>query len=340
MKPLELQKAIKRKEVAPLYFLYGEDSFLLEKTVTGLKESLIDPNLLDFNLTVFNGRESTAQDILCSAKTHPLSGGYRMVVVKEADKLKSPWSNFTPYFNQPLLSTCLVFCGEKLPLKSNPLSAFKKNGVLVRFYHPYDREIPGWIRNIAQSCNKKVSGSAVALLSNEIENDLQTMFQEIEKIAAYVGTREVIEVDDVKEVVSVSRGASVFTLTDHIADKDKEGALFTLKQLLAAGEPPLKILTMITRQVRLLAQAKEMLEQGLSQQEVGRSLGVRDFYLKDFIRRARVFSRLQGERSIYFLFHTDWKLKSSRVDKRIVLEELISGLCLLEVGRPDKSNSL
>ena len=45
-----------------------------------------------------------------------------------------------------------------------------------------------------------------------------------------------------------------------IAEKDREGALFTLKQLLTGGEPPLKILTMITRQVRLLAQANEMLE--------------------------------------------------------------------------------
>ena len=328
MKPLELQKAIKRKEISPLYFLYGEESFLLEQAVTSLKENLVDPSLLHFNLTVFSGRESTPQDIVSSAKTHPLSGAYRMGVVKEADKLKSPWNNFTPYFNQPLTTTCLVFCGEKLPLKSTPLSAFKKNGVLVRFYHPYDREIPGWIKNIAQSCNKKVSRSAVALLSTELENDLQTIFKEVEKIAAYVGDREVIEADDVKEVVAVNRGASVFTLTDRIADKDREGALLTLKQLLAAGEPPLKILTMITRQVRLLAQAQEMLDRGLSQQEVGRSLGIRDFYLKDFIGRARVFSRLQGEKSIDSLFHTDWKLKSSRIDKRIVLEDLISGLCV------------
>jgi DNA polymerase-3 subunit delta len=328
MKPLELQKAIKQKKIAPLYFLYGEESFLLEETITSLKESLVDPNLLHFNYTVFNGRESTAQDIVTSAKTHPLSGGYRMVVVKEADKLKSSGKDFTTYFNHPSLTTCLVFCGEKLSLKSNPLSAFKKKGVLVRFYHPYDREMPGWIKTIAQFFNKKVSGSAVALLSTELENDLQTLYKEVEKIAAYVGTREVIEVDDVKEVVSVNRGTTVFTLTDRIADRDKEGALSTLKQLLAAGEPPLKILTMITRQVRMLAQANEMLGRGLSKTEVGKNLGIRDFYLKDFIRRARVFSRTQGERSIHSLFHTDWKLKSSRVDKKIVLEDLISGLCV------------
>ena len=50
MKPLELQKAIKRKEIAPLYFLYGDESFLLEKTVASLKEELVDPNLITLTL--------------------------------------------------------------------------------------------------------------------------------------------------------------------------------------------------------------------------------------------------------------------------------------------------
>ena len=60
------------------------------------------------------------------------------------------------------------------------------------------------------------------------------------------------------------------------------------------GEPPLKILYMITRQIRLLVQAKEMLEEGLSQADVGRKLGIRDFYLKDFIKRS-LFSRSRGK---------------------------------------------
>ena len=142
-----------------------------------------------------------------------------------------------------------------------------------------------------------MSGSAVALLSTELENDLQTIYKEIEKLAAYVGDREVIEIDDVKEVVTVNRGVSVFKLNDLIADKNREGALHALKHLLGAGEPPLKILTMITRQIRLLVQAKEMLEQGLSQAEIGRKLGIRDFYLKDFIKRAQTVSRTWGKRA-------------------------------------------
>ena len=47
MKPLELQSALKRKEYAPLYFFYGDETFLINKTVEHLKEKLLDQQCTD-----------------------------------------------------------------------------------------------------------------------------------------------------------------------------------------------------------------------------------------------------------------------------------------------------
>ena len=329
MNSLELQSALKRKEYAPLYFFYGDETFLIEKTVEQLKEKLLDQSLSIFNLTVFHGRESTSHDIINAAKTLPLQSKSRLVLVKEADQLKSSWKDFASYFAQPVPSTCLIFCADKMVLKSALLATFKKRGIPVRFYHPYDRDIPGWIRNFSRDCNKKMSTEAVALLSAELDNDLQTIYTEIEKIATYVGERPVIERDDIKQVITPSRGMSIFTLTDCIAGKNVEGALRSLKHLLGEGEYPLKILMMITRQVRLLARAKEMVQNGCAQGDVGKTLGIRDFYLNAFIKKVRAFSLPRSESYFSLLFYADWKLKSSRVDKRLLLEDLITRLCAL-----------
>jgi DNA polymerase-3 subunit delta len=329
MKPLELQSALKRKEYAPLYFFYGDETFLIDKTVELLKEKLLDQSLSSFNLTVFYGRETTSHDIINTAKTLPLQGNYRLVLVKEADQLKSSWKDFASYFAQPVLSTCLIFCADKMVLKSALLATFKKQGIPVRFYHPYDRDIPGWIRNFSRDLNKKMSGEAVALLNAELDNGLQNIYNEIEKIATYVGERPVIERDDVKQVIAPNRGMSIFTLTDSIASKDVEGALRSLKHLLEEGEYPLKILMMITRQVRLLARAKEMVQNGCAQADVGKTLGIRDFYLRVFIKQVRAFSLPRVENYFSLLFYSDWKLKSSRVDKRLLLEDLVIRLCAL-----------
>jgi len=328
MKPLELQKAIKKRDLSPLYFFYGEENFLIDRVVGDIRQIVIAPHLSDFNLTVFYGRESEPQDIINSAKTFPLLSDYRLVIVKEADKLKpSCWEDFSSYFTHPLLSTCVIFCAAKMVLTPELLNVFKERGKVVRFYQPYEREVPEWIRRLAKEFNKKISRDALALLSVELENDLQKIYSELQKIATYVGEREVIEKDDVNEVLADVRKATVFDLVDCIGNKDGEGALSALGRLLETGEQPLKILMMITRQVRLMARAKEMLKKGSSYADVGKRLGIRDFYLKGFLEQVHTFSLSQVEAHFTCLFRSDWRLKSSRIDKRLILERLITDLC-------------
>ena len=328
MKPLELQLSIRKKALSPLYFFYGDEIFLIDKMVAEMKARVIAPHLSDFNLNVFYGGESEPQDIINAAKTLPLMSEYRLVIVKEADQLgSSSLEALSSYFSRPLPSTCLILCAEKMVLSSKLLTVFKRNGKVVRFYHPYDHEMPEWIRRVAKECDKRISPHAVALLTAELERDLQKMYGEVLKLASYVGERGVIEGDDVKEVLADVKSGSVFDLVDHIARKDLEGALNALKRLVEAGEPPLKILTMITRQGRLAARAKEMLKKGASSGEVGEKLGIRDFYLKGFLAQVDTFSLSQVEAYFSCLFHADWKLKSSGVDKRIILERLILDLC-------------
>lgn len=328
MKPLELKKAIQKRNLSPLYFFYGEETFLIDTIVADIKKMVIDPQLSDFNLNIFYGKESEPQDIINSAKTLPLLSDYRLVIIKEADGLKaSAWKDFSSYFAHPLLSTSLIFCAEKMVLNPQLLKIFRKGGEVVRFYHPFDREIPEWIRKIAKEFNKQVSREALALLSVELENDLQRIYNELQKIAIYVGQREIIEREDVKEAIADVRGATVFELIDCIGSKDVEGAFKTLRILLEVGEYPLKILMMISRQVRLMARAKEMLQGGSSNAEVGRRLGIRDFYLKGFLKRVHTFSLTRVEDCITCLFRSDWKLKSSRISKRLILERLITDLC-------------
>lgn len=330
MKPLELQKAIKKRNLSPLYFFYGEETFLIDKIVSEIREELVDPDLSSFNLNIFYGKESEPQDIINSAKTLPLMSDYRLVIIREADQLKpSSWKDFLSYFENPSSSTCCVFCAENMVLKAEPLKAFKKRGEMVRFYHPFNREIPEWIRKIAKEFNKKISREAVDLLSVELGNDLQKIYNELQKVAIYVGEKAVIESDDVKEAIADVGGVTIFNLVDCIGSKDREGALNALRKLLEVGEYPLKILTMITRQMRLLTRAKEMLKEGSSHADVGRKLGVRGFYLKGFLKQVNVFSLSHVEDCFTCLFCSDWKLKSSRIDKKLIMEKLIADLCVL-----------
>jgi DNA polymerase-3 subunit delta len=330
MKPLELQKEIRKGNFSPLYFFYGDESFLVEKTVKEMLLLLVAPEHSDFNLSVFYGNESTSRDILNAARTAPLLTDRRVVLVKEADQLKpSSWNEFSSYFTAPVSSTCMIFCARRMMIKADLLKTFKKHGRAVRFYHPFEREIPEWIRKIAKEFHKNISREAVTLLNTALENDLQQIYSELEKIALFVGEKSLIEDTDVREALVDAKSANVFDLIDRIGNRDLEGSLHALKILLDAGEPPLKILTMITNRVRLLAKVKEMLQEGIPAAEIGRGLGMSDFYLKGILKQAPAFPLAQTETYFSHLFHSDWDLKSRRINKGFILEKLIADMCSL-----------
>lgn len=328
MKPLELERALHKRDIAPLYFFHGEETYLIDRMVGILKATVVESHLADFNLTTFYAGESSARDIMNTARTFPLLSDRRLVIVKEADKLKtSSWKELSTYVTDPLPSTCLVFCAEKLALNATLLTPFKRKGEVVRFYHPFEREIAEWIRKMVKEFDKTITSDAVTLLCMELESDLQTIYSELQKIAAFVGEKKVIGKDEVREVLSEAGGASVFELIECIGNRDQESALMLLKRLLEAGEYPLKILTIISRHLRMLTQAKEMLKEGISSAEVGSTLGIRDFHLKGFLRQANSFSLAKAETYFTSLFRTDEMLKSSRIPKKLILERLIDDLC-------------
>jgi DNA polymerase-3 subunit delta len=329
MKPLELQRDLEKGSIAPLYLLYGEDAFLIDKTVDQLKKLLVDPPLASFNFSLYYGGESEPRQVINAAQTLPLAGKRRLVVVKEADQFKSSWKDFSAYFERPLPSTCLVFCSGASTLKSEITSLFKKNGIAVRFYHPFRGEIPEWIRRMAKERNKQMSREAAVLLGESLENDLQRISNELEKIALYAGERGIIAREDVEAVIAAVKEVSIFNLTDCLAGKDRVQALEVLRHLLEAGEHPLKIITMIARHYRLMARAKEMVQSGTSATDAGKQLGINNFHLKGFARQAETFSLGQTREYFSLLFQTDRKLKSSRISEKIILEDMIARLCAL-----------
>lgn len=327
MKPLELQKDLEKGAIAPIYLFYGEDAFLIDTTVDLLKKLLVDPRLASFNLSIYHGGEIEPGQVINAAQTLPLAGKRRLVVVKEADQFKSSWKDFAPYFEHPLPSTCLVFCSGASPLKSEITSLFKKNGTAVRFYHPFRNEMPEWIRRMAKERNKQINREAAALLGESLENDLQSISNELEKISLYAGERKVIDRGDVEAVIAAVREVSIFNLTDCLAAKDRVQALDTLQRLLDGGEHPLKILTMIARHYRLMVRAREAMQNGTSAAEAGKQLGVHNFHLKDFARQVENFSLGQARNCFNLLFQSDRKLKSSRISEKIILEDMIARLC-------------
>ena len=103
--------------------------------------------------------------------------------------------------------------------------------------------------------------------------------------------------------------------------------MVALSQLMQTGEPPLKILAMITSQFRLLTKARSFSDQGMRGESIKRALKMPDFIWRKLSPQVHKFSREQLDRCFQLLLQADLALKTQAVSKKVILERLIMDLC-------------
>jgi DNA polymerase-3 subunit delta len=88
-------------------------------------------------------------------------------------------------------------------------------------------------------------------------------------------------------------------------------------------EVPLRILSMIARQIRILIQVKELADERQTDYELGRRLRIHSYSAKRGRAQARSFTMTQLEAAHQQIVDTDWAIKSGETDPQLALELLV-----------------
>jgi DNA polymerase III subunit delta len=320
----ELNRDIERRDIPCLLFLYGEETFLLDRTLERLRDVAVPVDARDFNYNLYHGKETSAETILDTVLTLPVFTARRLVLVKEAQELSAASLDaFLPYLTNPAPETILVFTADKIDGRKKFFQEFKKRGVLVEFKRLYDNQIPTFVQDQARAAGRSLTGDALALFCRRVGSRLQEVSGELNKLFAYLGERTLVDVADVAAVVSDTRAESIFELTNAIGARNQGEAHRLLARLLAEGAVPLVLLTMMVRHFRQLWQTRELLDQGVGVKEIARHVGINPYFVDGLVSQSRRFSP-DRYRQIFLLFlEVDLGLKSSGAHPAAMLEKLI-----------------
>jgi len=325
MKPEEFNRAVEKGELAPLYLLYGDEPYLVERAVKKLLERAVDPSFRDFNLNVFYGNECKGEEVFGAAQTLPMFAERRVVLVKKGGELSAgAMEILLSYLQDPSPSTCLILQAEKVDGRKKFYAEFKKRGEMVEFKRPYESQLGPYVRDEVRAAGKKIDGAAAELLAYLVGNNLQELVSQIEKLCVYCGQKEVIGVADVKAIVSDTKVENVFEFTDALGAKELGKALRMLTALLQDGEAPLRVLGAVARHYRQLWQVRELLERKVPQADLAKAAGINPYFLKKVTDQARNYK--VGELKLVFerMLELDLAFKSGgRADalfERFVME--------------------
>ena len=226
----------------------------------------------------------------------------------------------------PLLpdTTVLVVLVDEVLDASNPLlKAAKIHGKAIHSTLPKGAALESWIGKRAKSIGVTIRPEAAAMLANFIGSQPRLLANELDKLAMYAGEGAVITVDNVRTLSAQVQEARVFDLTDALAQRNRKQALDILHDLLADGEAPLRLISMITSQVRSLLLVKELSQKGMRVPEIASTAGLAPFVAEKALRQVGKFTVFQLENSYRQLLATDAALKRSRITPEMALDLLV-----------------
>jgi len=330
----EFETAIGKGTIPALCYLYGEETFLIERSVRQLLERAIDPSLKDFNFNVFYGNETKGVEILDAAQTLPMFAERRAVLVKRADALKADTlDSLLPYVRNPAATTCLVFTGAKIDQRKKFFLELKKQGCLVEFKRLYDNKLSSFIQSEAVVHGKTIDPAGAGLLSLLIGNNLQELASQIEKLAVYCGDRSRITVEDVRTIASSSKAFTAFELARFAGQRDLQNALKSLGSLFRNGEDAPLMIGALTRHFRQLWRIRELLDRKMPQADIGRELNIHTFFLGEVVQQAKNFSRGELGRVFEELYRCDVASKTGGGQPATLMHGLVVGICTSSIAQ-------
>jgi len=331
MKYREFMTELERGNVALAYLFEGEEDYLKKEALKRLKNKIILPDYEDFNYERFSAESSSVGQIVESLSTLPLKGKWRMVVVEEVGKLSEKNQKIVAeYLDNPVKTTCFVGIGGKIDKRKKLYKDFLKKGKIVSFYSLYDGEVVDWVKKRVEEENKRISPPALFCIKEGVGSNRRELNNTIEKLLLYIHPRKVIEKEDVEEVLGEEGGGGVFDLTEAIRERNLAGAMSILAKLLERGEAPLRILSLITREMRILLRIKEKGEKISSQEACTIIFGPRGYYspfytriASDYIRAVRKLDFSDLITSYQYLVETEASIKTGREEPDLAIERMI-----------------
>ena len=341
----DLRNHLKKREIAPVYLLFGAESYLRDLAAKTIADFVFgEQSLRDFNETEFSlNQAENLQYALASAEQMPMIASRRVIKITDVkisaiaakDNLKEDYEEIlTRYLKRPAETSVLIFVADELDKRRKMSKLLIENSVAVEFAALEDADLRKWIRDKVRELNADVDERAVNHLIGLIGADVRNITSEVEKLAVAALPDKLITYELVESLVPNSREISNFDLTDHLLAKNKTRALHTLKKILDDGAEPLMLLGLIASNFHRLFLAKEMMNQGVERKEVARIMRLPYGKQEDFLATARRTDATQFSRIIQRIAEADIAIKTSKggggiVGSRLQIEMLVCELVSL-----------
>lgn len=329
MKEFEsIRKDIKNRKFAPIYFLYGEESFFIDSLTTDLQKYVLKEEEKAFNEHVYYGNEIEMKDIVLQARQYPMMSDYQLIIVKEAQNLKNQLEDLNSYSKNPLSSSVLVFNYKhaKPDGRMAVIKHIKKHFVLAESARLRDYQILPYIEKLAKSKGLELETKAKSMLAENIGEDLSRIHNEMDKLGVLLKDDKKITSELVEKHIGISKDYNSFELTKSFTEGNMKRSFEIVKYFgqNPKDNPIFKTLAVIFNYFSNLLVYHALTDKNSA--NVASVLKINPYFVKEYQTAAQYFPLKKVTRIIAYLRESDIRAKGVGNTGSVTEEELLTEL--------------
>jgi len=313
-----------------IIFLYGADTFRSRRKLNEIVANFrAREDKSGMNTATLEAAKADIGEIQQALFSPAFLGNKRLVVVNGLLALKRDEQKaFIDLIGKLPDSTTAVFyeTDDAKSLEKSPLLPLLTAGKFHWEFAPMNAAaMSAWIKAEAADRGISFGSQALAALAEAVAGDSAKAANETNKLIAYVGEKKTIALSDVAALVVGETHEDMFGFLDAVAAKQTQRAAAMLEKQIEAGLEPMQMLAMLARTVRLLVQARDLLDRGAPQNEAVRELGVHPFAARKSLDQARSFEMGFLQALHAALLEADRKVKTGQTPTpRLVLDLFVA----------------
>ena len=308
-----------------LYLLFGKQRYLIEKEIDKI---ILDNNITNLNTSRYNLETDELKYILEDAEMLSLFDEKKLIIVDNSyifstikRKKDIDTTNFEKYLLNPNPQTILVFISndENINNIKKIVKTIKKNGKVIEYNDELSKS------NLIKSEFKDydMSLETLKLFEDRVGNDLGIIQNEIKKIKIYKENDKNITNEDIINLVAKRYELDIFSFIDKIIYKKTDEALAIYFEMLKYNEEPIKIISILADNFRLMYQSRELQKIGYNIFDIGSTLEENPYRIKFILEKSREYTSKKLLELINELADLDLEIKTGKIDKAIALEMFI-----------------
>ena len=315
----QIIRRLRAREIAPVYALYGGDSFLEDYFMLELSQSFLQGKGVKIHLSLDQDSE---EELFGELSSISMFEKKRIIIVREIKKLSSKKGRqeLIQYIQAPNPQIILLIISTEYDLQNSFLKNIADHSELLDLRTPFENKMKEWVQFIINNRNINITKGAIDHYIRIYGDSIAHVINEIEKAALMLGDDEINE-NNIEKLDGFDRVFQMWHFQDSMGKKELQTSMEIALSLLENGTKFPQIL------VNLVYLYQQMLWKKMGQVKPSGYTGINKIITSNLSRYDKAYSHSELVQVIQELRQLDVLSKSTSINEISLIQPLIVKIC-------------